>query len=114
MKFLGPSWKPKIVAIAALLGPSGLYAMLSAARVNDVVAWHISTGVFVLLILFGLYSTKQDGVSNSPTPLAIAQVVVPVTLPTPTLAPIPLAHPVPIVSEPVPDVEPKPKKKVSK
>lgn len=97
---LGASWKPKVAAITALIGPTGLYFVLtSLAKMDSNQATSISGLVFTVLASFGLYVSKQDGVSNSPTPLAVAQVVVPVDHPTmpAQVAPVPLAQPVPVI-----------------
>jgi hypothetical protein len=97
---LGASWKPKVAAILTLIGPTGLYFVLtSLAHMDSSQATSISGAVFAILASFGLYVSKQDGVSNSPTPLAEAQVVVPVDHPTmpAQVAPVPLAQPVPVI-----------------
>ena len=100
MKILGPSYKPKIAAITALIGPTGLYfALTSLVKMDSNQATSISGLVFAVLASFGLYVSKQDGVSNSPTPLVTAQPVVPVDHPTmpAQVAPVPLAQPVPVI-----------------
>jgi hypothetical protein len=96
---LGASYKPKIAAILSLLGPTSLYFVLTSfAKMNADQATSISGLVFAVLASFGLYVAKQDGVSNSPVPLAVAMPVVPVDHPTAKaqVAPVALAQPVPI------------------
>jgi hypothetical protein len=109
MNLFGASWKPKVVAILALVGPGGLWFLLNAFGVNPDRATSISSAVFAVLACFGLYTAKQDGVSNSPTPLAVGQPVVPVTQPIPSAAPVALAHPVLVASTPMPAVSDKSK-----
>ncbi len=97
MSFLGPSWRPKVAAILTAIGYPGLFFILTRyAHMGETDASVISTLVFSVLVAAGLATAKQDGVSNSPTPLAVAQSVVPVTQPTPAAEPAELAHPVPI------------------
>lgn len=99
----GASWKPKVAAITALIGPTGLYfAITSFVTLDSKQATSVlgmCTLLFAVLASFGLYVAKQDGVSNSPTPLATAQPVVPVDHPTipAQVAPVPLAQPVPVI-----------------
>lgn len=106
MNFLGPSWRPKVAAILGIVGPTGLYAVLSLCSVRHEMAEGISGVVFAVCFALGLYNTKQDNVSNSPTPTAVSQMVVPVTQASPFSNPVELAHPVPVVSRPAPDVKP--------
>lgn len=97
MNVLGASWKPKVAAILSVIGPAGLYSILLLAKVDDATALKASGAVFAALASLGLYVAKQDGVSNSPTPTAIAQEVVPVDHPAPhpsVAAPVELAKPV--------------------
>lgn len=96
---LGASWKPKIAAILTAIGYPGILMFLTRVchmAENDALV--LSGMAFSVLVALGLATAKQDGVSNSPTPLATAQAVVPVTSPSVIVQPVPLAHPVPVIS----------------
>lgn len=96
MSIFGPSWKPKVAAILTAIGPAGLFFLLTRyGKMAESDATAISGMVFSVLVAAGLATAKQSDVSNSPTPLATAQPVVPVTAPQPDAAPVQLAHPVP-------------------
>jgi hypothetical protein len=102
MNFLGASWQPKVAAILTAVGPAGLFFLLTRyAHMSTDDATQISGLVFAILVAAGLATAKQSGVSNSPTPLAVAQNVVPVSSPAPQEA-VPLAHPVPTTNTPAP------------
>ncbi len=64
----------------------------------------ISGAVFAVLASFGLYNAKQVNVSNSPTPIAVAQPVITVADPAPhpsVAAPVELAKAVEIAVTPI-------------
>lgn len=76
MNFLGTSWKPKLAAILTLIGPAGLWFLLTTGfKMEEAQANAISGLVFAVLASFGLYNAKQSDVSHAPDPLIIAQPV---------------------------------------
>ncbi len=98
------SWKPQLSAVLSLIGPAGLwYVLTTFAKMQSDLATTICTAVFAVLASYGLYNAKQVNVSNSPTPLAHAQAVIPITAPGPhpsVAEPVELAKPVMTASDP--------------
>ncbi len=95
---LGASWKPKVVAIVTAIGTPGIYFILTTYfKVEAGQASQISLYAMAVLVAAGFATAKQDGVSNSPNPVLVAQEVVPQSIvePHPSVAaPVPMAKPV--------------------
>lgn len=100
---LGPSWKPKVAAIATPIVPLLLWCFLTnLCKLSDQTSTEISGVVLAALASYGFYNAKQSDVTNSPTPLVVAQ---PIALaPVITEAP-PVAPHLPIVLIPNPVAE---------
>lgn len=100
---LGPSWKPKVAAIATPVVPLLLWCLLTnVCKLSDTTATEISGVVLATLASYGFYNAKQSDVTNSPIPLVVAQ---PVAL-APVIAHSPPAEAhLPVVVVPNPVVE---------
>jgi hypothetical protein len=104
----GASWRTTLLGFAEAIGMAVLtYLAAGIPDLSDSQKQQIFIGGLLTAVVTAIrgYFTKDKNVSNSPTPLAVAQPIVPVTKPSAAGAPdaVPLAQPVVVAATPKPE-----------
>lgn len=103
----GASWRTTLLGFAEAIGMAVVtYLAAGIPDLSTTQRQQIFVGGLMTAVVTAIrgYFTKDKNVSNSPTPLAVAQPVVPITTPAATApVPVPMAQPVVVAAPPQPE-----------